>query len=79
MNQSNLSEDKALFFQRVLSDYLLLREAAKEELSILDANRVGVEKNLSNILQQTASHVGLKLPTGYDDSVRDPFDNRKKD
>jgi len=39
-----------------------MREAAAKEKAILELNRVGVEKNLKRILEQTAQHVGLKMP-----------------
>lgn len=42
-----------------------MKEAAKHELEILEANRIGVDRNVQNIIKQTASHVGLQLPKGY--------------
>jgi hypothetical protein len=37
-------------YERAIQDYLVLREAAKLEISIMDANRVNVEKNMKQII-----------------------------
>jgi len=42
----------------------------------MDLNRVGVDKDLKNIIKQTARHVGLEMPKKWQESVKDPFDNR---
>ena len=36
-------------------------------------NRVGVDKNLKSIIEQTARHVGLQMPKQWTDTVKDPF------
>ena len=33
-----------------MADYLFLREAANREIHIMNLNRVGVDKNLKNII-----------------------------
>lgn len=48
-----------------IRDYLVLREACHEELNIMELNRVGVEKDLKNIIKQTARHVGLEMPKSW--------------
>lgn len=45
----------------VINDYLYLQEVAQKEKDILEFNRVGVEKNLKKILEQTAEHCGLRM------------------
>ena len=59
--------------ERTIADYLLLREAAAKELHIMSLNRVGVDKNLKSIIEQTARHVGLQMPKQWTDTVKDPF------
>jgi hypothetical protein len=53
-----------------------LREAANRELHIMNLNRVGVDKNLKNIIEQTAKHVGLAMPKQWADQVKDPFEKK---
>jgi len=43
-----------------------LKEKVRVEVQIMEANRVGVDKNLANIIKNTASHVGLQMPKEYD-------------
>ena len=61
--------------ERPIADYLLLREAAAKELHIMSLNRVGVDKNLKSIIEQTAKHCGLQMPKQWNDTsaVKDPF------
>ena len=54
-----------------------MREAAAKELHIMSLNRVGVDKNLKNIIEQTARHVGLQMPKNWQDSVKDPINKRE--
>ena len=61
------AEQKALY-ERSISDYMVLRQACAQELHIMGLNRVGVEKNLKNIINQTAKHVGLAMPKEWDHS-----------
>jgi len=42
----------------------------------MDLNRVGVEKDLKNIIKQTARHVGLEMPKKWQETIKDPFENR---
>ena len=42
-------------------------------MHIMELNRVGVDKNLKNIIEQTAKHVGLAMPKAWQDTVKDPF------
>lgn len=63
-------------YDRAIQDYLVLREACFEELQIMQLNRVGVDKDMRNIIKQTARHVGLEMPKNWESTVRDPFDNR---
>ena len=65
-------------YERVVEDYLVLKMAAHTELTIMELNRVGVEKNMKSIIEQTAKHVGLAMPKGWKETVKDPFDNRNK-
>ena len=37
----------------------------------MEANRVGVDKNLASIVKNTASHVGLQMPKEYDHAQHD--------
>lgn len=39
----------------------------------MDLNRVGVDKDLRSIIQQTARHVGLEMPKNWQETVKDPF------
>ena len=39
-------------------------------------NRVGQEKDLRAIIQNTAKHVGLSMPKGWREAVKDPFEKR---
>ena len=38
-------------YERVINDYLVLKMAAHTELTIMELNRVGVEKNMKNIIE----------------------------
>jgi hypothetical protein len=44
---------------------MFLRKAAALEMHIMELNRVGVDKNLKNIIEQTAKHVGLAMPKAW--------------
>ena len=37
----------------------------------MEANRVGVERNLASIVKNTAKHVGLQMPKEYDHAKHD--------
>jgi hypothetical protein len=43
----------------------MFRQATFLMNSIMNLNRVGVEKDLRNIIHQTARHVGLEMPKGW--------------
>eukprot|EP00347_Sterkiella_histriomuscorum_P022875 403336829 len=74
-SQQNL-ENQANMYSRAIEDYLTLRRACFVELQIMDLNRVGVEKDLKGIIQQTARHVGLEMPKVWKQSIRDPFEKQ---
>lgn len=38
-------------YERAIDDYLTMRMAGQEEQHIMDMNRVGVEKNMKNIIK----------------------------
>ncbi|CDW79119.1 UNKNOWN [Stylonychia lemnae] len=65
-------------YERAIRDYLFLRQSCFLELQIMDLNRVGVDKDLKNIIKQTARHVGLEMPKSWQQTIKDPFDNRDK-
>jgi len=44
-------EKQKKFMEQAVSDYLFLREASNRELHIMSLNRVGVDKNLKNIIE----------------------------
>ena len=60
-------------YERTIREYMELRHAAAHEMHIMELNRVGVDKNMKNIIEQTAKHVGLAMPKAWQDSVKDPF------
>lgn len=63
-------------YERTIRDYLVLREACAQELHILALNRVGQDKDMRSIIQNTAKHVGLSMPKGWQESVKDPFEKK---
>ncbi len=69
-------EKQKKLYEQAINDYLFLREAANRELHIMNLNRVGVDKNLKNIIEQTAKHVGLAMPKQFADQVKDPFEKK---
>jgi hypothetical protein len=60
-------EDLAKQYEAAIADYLLMKERTRQEMSIMEANRVGVDKNLANIVRNTAKAVGLSMPKEYKD------------
>ena len=48
--ESNECKETAEKYQSAISDYLFMKERQTIEWQIMEANRVGVEKNLSNII-----------------------------
>ncbi len=38
-------------YERIVEDYLVLKMAAHTELTIMELNRVGVEKNMKSIIE----------------------------
>ena len=50
-----------------LEEYQFFKIKQFEEYQILEANRVGMDKNLKNIIRQTANAVGLSMPKLYKD------------
>jgi hypothetical protein len=63
---STLADEGAKrLFERTFADYRLLRQAALTEMHIMELNRVGVDKDLKNIIANTAKHVGLAMPKGW--------------
>ena len=65
-------------YEKTFEEYRILRQAAALEMHIMELNRVGVDKNLKNIIEQTAKHVGLAMPKNWQESVKDPFANKNK-
>lgn len=65
-------------YERTIEQYHFLRRAAMTEMHIMELNRVGVDKDLRNIIKQTASHVGLAMPKQWEEKVQDPFSAPKK-
>ncbi|TNV73979.1 hypothetical protein FGO68_gene13239 [Halteria grandinella] len=65
-------------YERTIAEYRFLRQAALTEMHIMELNRVGVEKDLKNIISQTASHVGLAMPKTWQEQVKDPFNTTPK-
>ena len=53
-------------YNDAIADYLYMKEKTTAELQILEANRVGVDKDITKIVTQTAGHVGLSMPKLYD-------------
>ena len=45
----------------------MMKDKTRQEMSIMEANRVGVDKNLANIVKNTAKAVGLSMPIEYKD------------
>ena len=70
---SGVRETKRRLYERTIEEYLILREACENELHILGLNRVGQEKDMRSIIQNTAKHVGLQMPKGWEQKVKDPF------
>jgi hypothetical protein len=67
------AQSKRLQYERAIEGYLLMRAASENEQHIMLLNRVGQEKDLRSIIQNTARHVGLQMPKGWKDAVKDPF------
>jgi hypothetical protein len=44
---------------KAFDEYIFMKEKIRDEVSIMEANRVGVDKNIASIIKNTASHVGL--------------------
>lgn len=42
-----------------------MKKVAQEQKTILELNRVGVEKDMKKILTSTANYVGLSMPKEY--------------
>lgn len=53
-------------YQRAIDEYIFMKQKISAELQIMEANRVGVDKNIANIVKQTAGHVGLSMPKQYE-------------
>jgi hypothetical protein len=56
-------------YERAIADYLFMRKASAEEMQIMALNRVNVEKDVKQIIENTARHVGLEMPVAYSDSA----------
>ena len=70
--EKDQDEAKALQYQRAIEEYILMKEKVRAEVQIMEANRVGVDKNLANIIKNTAGHVGLQMPKEYDHDQEPP-------
>ena len=61
LKQNEESEERMLY-ERAMKEYHTFREVAALEKHIMKLNRVGVDKNLKGIIEQTARHCGLQMP-----------------
>ena len=68
--QENPKEELAEKYIKAIDDYLFMKQKISVELQIMEANRVGVDKNLANIIKNTAGHVGLQMPKVYEDDKK---------
>jgi len=48
-----------------ISDWLVLRRAAREESHILKLNKIGIERDEKKKRENVAKHVGLSMPTEF--------------
>ena len=67
MAQNNSNLQKYDQWMIALEEYQFFKLKQFEEYQILEANRTGVDKNLKNIIRQTANAVGLAMPKLYKD------------
>lgn len=65
------SDDVAEKYADAFDEYMFMKRRQSIELQILEANRVGVDKNLASIIKNTASHVGLQMPKQFEDPKKD--------
>lgn len=65
-NEKNSSEETARRYNRAIEEYLIMKQKTDAELQILEANRVGSDKDISKIVKSTAGMVGLQMPKLYD-------------
>ena len=72
-NMEKSKEDIKRKYENAIRDYAILKEACAKELHILDLNKVGVEKDMRQILRNTAKYVGLAMPKNWESLVKDPF------
>jgi hypothetical protein len=70
------SEEKARRYNTAIEEYLLMKHKTDAELQIMEANRVGSDKDISKIVKSTAGMVGLQMPKLYDPNA--PKDEAKK-
>ena len=54
-----------LKYVNAIEEYLFFKEKAWIQYQIMEANRVGVDKNMASIITQTAAHVGLQMPKQF--------------
>ena len=69
-------QQKRKLYERAIEEYLIFRSACENEQHIMMLNRVGQEKDLRAIIQNTAKHVGLAMPKGWKEAVKDPFEKQ---
>ena len=58
-SNGSVSEAKANQYNTAIEEYLLMKEKTDKELQIMEANRVGSDKDISKIVKSTAGMVGL--------------------
>jgi hypothetical protein len=69
--EANPNQELAEKYHLAIEDYLLMKNKQRQEMSIMEANRVGVDKNLANIVSATAKVCGLSMPIEYKHTDRD--------
>ena len=74
---TNSSTEVKTQYERTIQQYIQFRQATAHEMHIMELNRVGVDKNLKSIIEQTAKHCGLAMPKTWQEQVKDPFEDKK--
>ena len=60
------NEEQLSVYTRAFEEYLLFKHKTRVEFQIMEANRVGCDRNMESIIKNTASQVGLQMPKEYD-------------
>lgn len=64
-------------YERTIAEYQQFRQATMTEMHIMELNRVGIDKNMKSIIEQTAKHCGLAMPKTWSEQVKDPFEKKE--